>query len=524
MLELRNDKICAESEQDLLGERTNIAVGALGVRLGANQAAPEIRAFVGFHVEVGGRKHGPFRAEVVHQAGSMLGLHLTPEAMSGLLALCDSLEAGIPEDRPALGRATMGASALEGELAEAASEVAATLEVAGTLDGHLSVGVLRDLLVTTPAPAPAARTSAIQLFRYLGQERASGTLVIRGTTHVKQVLLHDGVILRVDVDPPKEDEMLGQILLKVRWISPQQLAGALRWGRSDGSSLGATMVRTGLLEERKLGRALAHQTYRRLRDLVEWSGARFWFEPKAEAEGHKTPLSIDRLMAELALDVLRDTTLQQLELLVQHQADRYPSLDLSVSPDRFRLLVPEEKTRRVCEQIFDGSRPLRLAIQSSVLGRQRTTRLVLYLNAAGALRMTVDPVLQHLTPAQQLSEHLRTLEVQDAYQRLGLRYRAHPNEIDAAYATASASLAESSPLYRAGPRSADKGRILLDEARTLLSRPTSRIKCRRKAVGKEGIAFFSKLVADELLLAELHGEAPRQRKLQEVLQELRVNA
>lgn len=525
MFELRDGKVWIASNQELLDDQPSIEVGAMAVR-SADQP-PALREFINFQLMIAGKEHGAYDAEVVHCAGEMLGLHLSPESIAALLALCARLEV-VPRGRPALPRSSQTMPALE-IVADASALPRQTTplhDLVGTIDGKLGPGVLHDLLQPPPSPGsdeeprPASRTSLLRLFRYLATHRGSGKLVVRSDHYEKTVWLREGVLLRVDVEPQKEDELLGQILLKARWISPQQLAGALRWGRSDGSSLGATMVRTGLIEQKKLARALAHQTYRRLRDLFDWRGARYHFE-LAEAEGFQTPMTIDRLAAELALDVLRAATLANLELMLRPHVDCYPLLDINLSPDRFKLLVPEEKTRRVCEQIFDGGRALKLAIKSSVLGRQRTSRLVLYLHAAGALRLPEEPISQPLTPSQQLAERLRALAVQDPYQRLGLRYRAHPSAIDDAHRARAAAYAEGTLLYRASPSGAQKALAMLGEAQRLLSARKSRIAARKKAIGATNLAYLAQLVEEERLLAELHEDGPRARRLQQVLEELR---
>jgi hypothetical protein len=521
MFEWRDDRVWIASDQELLDDRPSIEVGAMAVRCVGE--APELRELITFSLMLGSVERGTHKAEVVHRAGDTMGLHLAPESIAELLQLCDSLEV-VPRGHPALPRHSQLLPALQIDPASPAPDGSETNidDLAGKVDGLLGPGVLRDLLqraTDDPAPRPSARTSLLRVFRYLAHHAACGRLVVHGETYAKTIWLRDGVLLRVDVEPVKEDELLGQILLKARWISPQQLAGALRWGRTDGSSLGATMVRTGLIEQKKLARALAHQTYRRLRDLFDWRGARYHFV-QGDAEGFQTPMAVERLSAELALDVLRATTLANLDLLLRPYADCYPLLEIDLSPERFKLLVPEEKTRRVCEQIFDGGRPLRLAIKSSVLGRQRTSRLVLYLSAAGALRLEVEPISQTLTPAQQLSERLRALEVQDPYQRLGLRYRAHPSTIEAAHRTRAASFAEGTQLYRASPSGAQKALAMLGEAQRLLSAPGSRKAAREKAVGAAQLAYLAELVEQELLLAELHEEQARAKQLRQVLDEL----
>lgn len=532
--EYREGVIRVSDIDALIEERPSIEVGAFSFELAEGEAGLSVRDFIDFMLEVEGQMHGPFHAEIVHVANQLVGLHLDEKAMGGLIKLCEQAKTDVighpvlPSISQVISTIDTAARQIPPEMLvdDSAFETSiesprsTALELAGHIGGRLSVGLLRDILDPKPTAKPLSETSLLLVFRYLAEQEATGCLTFLYEGYEKKVWYEKGIILRVDVTPPKEDELLGQILLKAKWITNQQLADTLRWGRDAGTTLGATIIKTGILEEKKLVRALVHQNYRRIRNIFEWIGAKFYFEEGQQTEGHKTPLIVSRLVAELALDVLRQTTLANLNLLNRIHADSYPLLSLNLSPDRFKQLLPEEKTRRVCEQIFNGKTRLRDAIKASVLGHQQTERIVLYLMAAKALDLNIEPITTSLTPRQMVLERLRILEVQDPFQRLGFGYREHPDNLDRHLNQRLKTFDKSTLLYRASPQSAEKAQALLKEAKQILSVRPSRVKARIKALGSHSLPFLAEIVEDERDFARLFGDRLRELKLDDIYKEL----
>jgi len=222
-------------------------------------------------------------------------------------------------------------------------------------------------------------------------------------------------------------------------------------------------------------------------------------------------------MFELAHEALRAARLEHLQLLLKVYDEAFPRL--TCDETRLKTLMPGERTRRVCQQLFDGTRPLRHTLTASVLGRPKTVRLVLYLQAAEAIEFAVLPVDQQ-NAAALAQERLRVLKMQDCYQRLCLPYVAHAETIDAVYQRRRDEVAPRSRLHQADAASSSEAQTLLQEAASMLGTPASRRRYREKHLKPDALTFLAAVVREEAELASLHGDSSRARKLQQTVEEL----
>ncbi|MCC6747570.1 MAG: DUF4388 domain-containing protein [Deltaproteobacteria bacterium] len=551
--------------QELANEAPNLKIGALCFQTEQPDAIPALRGHLRFEVIVETRRLGPFDGEVVHKAGQLVGLQVAADVASALRRLADQLTGVAPGPQESgtfpivsANDSTPGAAARDPGHApadrtptgavERLSAPTGAVEVAsgqalwsGTLDrvppsgefpalgaipplkgqlaGRLGLGALAGLVDSHPPQPPPERASLVHLMRYLAHSRARGKLTVRGEVFTKTVWFRNGVPMKVTVSPVKEDEQLGQILLKAKLVTPNKLADVMRWARTNRTQLGQAMVDSGVLDSARLNHALAHQTYRRLQDLFGWSGATFDFTAGVLPQGEHHPVSVPRLMVELAQEILRSARLEDLQVLLEPYNDRYPLLRADAA-EELKLLVPDDKTRRIAHTIFDGLRPLRQAITVSVLGRPKTMRVVHLLIAGGALDLPLDPHTGGPPTAQSVQERLSAVEVQDAFQRLGVTYTADPDTLIPAYHRRMADHQPGSPAHQANPTASAKIQQLVDEAMLLLSTPSARQKYRQRIPGKEKLALFTQLVQEEHELAALMGQTERAARLKLVLEEL----
>lgn len=551
MARYRDGVVQFEDASSFLAEDKNFRAAAMACSLEAGTLVPALRQVLRIDVLVEGWRCGPLKAEVVHVNGTQLGLHLSDDAVSQLRQLGAQLtqrqrrltevfrataaelvpradnaadnaaqspeaqRAGL-ESEPLLGD-SLSLTGQEPWLGEETGEV---YQLSGALLGAAGLGLLNDFLDESALPPPPqSDTTLLYLLRYFAQAHASGSLTVRGQTFTKIVWLKRGAILAVQVSPVKDDEMLGQILIKARWVSPKDLGHALTWARNHKIGLGTSLVQSAKISQAQLDKALAHQTFRRLQDMFSWQQARFEYISQDDPPPPPYhPITAGRLRHEMAQELLRDARAEDLQLLLKAYEDRYPSLE-GASSGVLKALLPSDKTRQVCERIFDGTRIVRQTIAASQLGRPKTVRLLLYLRAAGVLEMHPDPPLASVT-AEATRERLRTLQLQDHFQRLSLDYSPCPEDIGPAHRERVACFGGGKPFHRADAAGAKQVAQLLSESFQVLDQPHLRRAHRLKVLGHAGVARLRELRNEELALARIHANAPRVARLQRIVDDL----
>ncbi|MCA9670759.1 MAG: DUF4388 domain-containing protein [Myxococcales bacterium] len=529
----------------LRAQLAGLRINALTMHVENASFLPPMLSRMTFDALVGAERFGPLHGDVVHISGNAVSVQLDNAARDQLLkalgqaAPAPGGTAEHPTVAPSRGRvrATVamhytyeGDDAAEPEPAhelepeehpsQASFPAAGSQALAGRIAGTVGLGVVQELFEDQQLAPPGDPATLIHVLRYLHQVKAAGTLTIIGTHYTKRISMARGTPLDINVTPFKEDEQLGQILIKARWITPHRLADVMRRARVNKIAVGQALIESGVLDHAKLERALAHQTYRRLHDLFTWDRARYEFEPGSVELTHTHhPVAVPQLLHEVARDILRQARTDDLLVLLEAYNERFPRM-AKISAEYLRHLVSDDKTLRVCRQIFGGDRTLRQAITASVLGRPRTVRLVLYLLAARALELHVDPPASSSQGRKEIAEQHRTIEVQDYFQRLGVAYTVHPDEILPAFNRRAADFAAGSPAHRVDAHTAERIGKLLDEAQLVLTAATSRRRYRERVLGEEKMKLFAKVLKERAEFAHLHGDRERARRLETVIHEL----
>ncbi len=522
MIWYRDGFIWVPAPAALAEQRQGLEMGALVVVVDGTDAVPSVRDSLEFHLLVDGQRLGPLHAEVVSVDGQEVALHLAEETQGqilGCLGVPDGAAAGVPaasqEAQRQDGEASPATPASPGSSPDEAVEG----KIVGKLAGKLALGMVTHIFDDMPGARPPATTTLVRLLGYLDGSKATGVLTVEGLGYVKRISFKAGAVVNVTVTPCKEDEQLGQLLLGAHWITPHKLADVLRWARADKIPIGSAMLQSGVLDDARLERALSHQTYRRLRDVFEWEGARFTFDPGELPSCGAAPMSISRLLHEVSLDVFRMARLGELDHLISAYVERFPRLE--GDPTYIKRLVSDSKLLRACERVFRGDRTLRQAMTALVADRPKTVRLVLYLIAARGLKLHVEPqdVAEAKLP-QVARERVRAIGVQDAFQRLGVTYWAHASEIEQARRVRLAYYREGSAYHRVDSRAAATICQLMEEAVLLVATPQARRKYRERLLGPERMAFFARLLAEDLDFLRIDHREPEIKRGEEVLAEL----
>jgi hypothetical protein len=120
------------------------------------------------------------------------------------------------------------------------------------------------------------RTMALaDLLPWIATRHKSGTLHVRRGATRKRVVFHDGVLRSASSNDPRET--LGQLLLRDRLITEEQLKRTLLHQEKQGTLLGILLVSDGLLSADQLKRTLRTKAEQIVYDLFLWSEGGFQF-------------------------------------------------------------------------------------------------------------------------------------------------------------------------------------------------------------------------------------------------------
>ncbi|MCB9555858.1 MAG: DUF4388 domain-containing protein [Deltaproteobacteria bacterium] len=519
MIWFRDGIAWAASIAELASQRENIGHGVLMVQLQAGVEPPAQNSHL--RVELIAEQHriGPFDALVLRCENAHLYLELPSPIRPKIAELVAPRLRSATSELAAI--AATPKEARERRLTTGAHRALAIGSLTGQLAGTLGLGLLGELFDETPVAKPPVRCSLLQLFAFLAQQRATGSLAIRSANYTKRIGLRSGTPVSVLVTPIKEDEQLGQLLLKARLISPQKLGEVTRRAAKTRVSIGAALVESGVIEEDQLGKALTHQAFRRLEDLFYWTDATYDFTPAEQVtEGAQQPIPLPRLRQELASSLLRRSRLADLQVVLESHNEQYVALRPGSGEDLKRLIL-QRRTLDVCQKIFDGERTLRQALTASILGRPKTVQLVLYLEAAGVLEFHSDALTE--PTRETISERLRNITALNAFQRLGLPYTVHASEIEAAHRRRQAPYKPGGKIHEIDTVAATRILALFDEARDRLIVQNNRVRYRNHLLGSEKLALLATLVEQRREYALLTEKRKLAEQLDQIASELRAS-
>lgn len=131
------------------------------------------------------------------------------------------------------------------------------------------------------------------LFRYLGNRRLSGSLVVQRGGIEKRVVVHEGAA--VSAASTDKREYLGQILINAGLLTAEQFDEAYRTQLETRVPLGQILVMIGLVPEEEIRKALAIKVRETALDLCEWRTGEFEFVSQAPTLQKGVPFAVPLL-------------------------------------------------------------------------------------------------------------------------------------------------------------------------------------------------------------------------------------
>ncbi|HEY5998562.1 MAG TPA: DUF4388 domain-containing protein, partial [bacterium] len=125
------------------------------------------------------------------------------------------------------------------------------------------------------------------ILQLVGHQKKTGVLTVRGEGgRLVTVSFEKGMIVFADEFQRTENERLGNVLLRTRRLSQEQLARAMEVQQGTGQRLGYVLVEQKLISQQELRQALQLQVKESVYRLFRWQEGSYHFSPE--------PVTFDR--------------------------------------------------------------------------------------------------------------------------------------------------------------------------------------------------------------------------------------
>ena len=202
-----------------------------------------------------------------------------------------------------------------------------------------------------------------EIVQLIGQQFKTGVLHVESGRKIVEVFFLDGLIVHVMANYRSRKGLLGEILLKAKKISQEQLEKVLKLQNETLQYAGEIMVESKILTEEEIVRVISTQVYETIYDLLAWKEGEFRFELRA-VESYKK-ISIALSPEHVLLNVLR-------------MIDEWPDIEARISTLHvvFKKTKPLPKDdgeispeKHVVYELADGKLTLEEIIDRSLLGK-----------------------------------------------------------------------------------------------------------------------------------------------------------
>src|SRR5262249_39421355 len=172
------------------------------------------------------------------------------------------------------------------------------------------------------------------LVAYLGNRKATGTLLVERPDERHQVLLRDGAVIQAGSNAPRE--YLAQFLMNMGMITEDEYTQAFQQQLATKVALGKILVDSGKVPEDAIRNALSLKCREALLGCFGWTEGRFTFTPG------ETPTTVQGLDVSVSLvDVHREADLRQTAWRAIREV--FPTGRVRLRLDREQLAAPPER-------------------------------------------------------------------------------------------------------------------------------------------------------------------------------------
>lgn len=425
-----------------------------------------------------------------------------------------------PAARPAIVRAVVAPHEVTRPTATSVAEPSPPLDLRGSIVRQPHATDLRALFSGAVDRSSLLATNLAELLRYLFVARATGRLRLVGP-RTKTFWIVGGDFGPSEADPPRPEELLGHLLIKMgKLTSSAPVDEAVAMARRSRRRTGEVLVERGLLDAVQLNQLLRAQTEERLLDASEWPIAEYEFSSAPPPAGAPL-LGAVRAQVAIARRVAARASAQELHARFEAIQARYARLAPMADIEETALLG-DAKAGHTLRIAFPGTHRLKDALGACPLGKVPTMRLLILLEAYGALETDTAALVmaRGADPSGALRHRVLQAKGHDPFRRLGAHAAIQVDQIREAYARVMTDCGPGGPWEHIDPEAAASMANLAEEAYRTLYDPAARARCRRDALGPERSRFVAELLCAHALILRTSGQAQHVRAVAEVAVEL----
>ena len=229
-------------------------------------------------------------------------------------------------------------------------------------------GTLRDFSIT-------------EIIQLIGQQLKTGVLTIRRGKKLVEIYFVDGMIVHVYSNYRGKKDLIGEILVKAKLITDEQLDRVLRIQKGTLKYLGEILVELQLLTKEDVLKVISTQICETIYDLFWWEDGTFNFDLKLVESYKKIPFALST--EQVLLNILRmvdEWSEIEKKIFSPHMVFRKslhyesPSAE-TLSPQNY-LKEKMSSEQELIYNLVDGTRTVEEIIDRSLLGKFNTSEIL----------------------------------------------------------------------------------------------------------------------------------------------------
>jgi len=239
-------------------------------------------------------------------------------------------------------------------------------------------GTLRDFSIT-------------EIIQLIGQQLKTGVLKIRKGKRIVEIYFVDGMIVHVFSNYRGKKDLIGEILVKAKLITQEQLDRVLKIQKGSLKYLGEILVELQLLTKDDVLKVISTQVYETIYDLFWWEDGIFNFDLKLVESYKKIPFALST--EQVLLNILRmvdegaeiEKKIHSPHLVFKKMFSDRKAVDTLTSQSYLKEKLGSEQD--LVLQLVDGERTVEEIIDRSLLGRFNTSETLSYLLEMGLIEI-----------------------------------------------------------------------------------------------------------------------------------------
>ncbi len=233
--------------------------------------------------------------------------------------------------------------------------------------------------------------SITEIVQLIGQQLKTGVLTIRQSKRLVEIYFLDGMIVHVFSNYRGKKDLIGEILVKARLISEEQLERVLRIQKATPKYLGEILVELQLLTKDDVLKVISTQIYETIYDLFWWEDGTFNFDLKLVESYKKIPFALST--EQVLLNILRmvdewseiEKKIFSPHLVFRKAYGSDKNID-ALSPQSY-LKEKLTSEQQLIYHLSDGTRTVEEMIDRSLLGKFNTTEILSNLLEMGMIEI-----------------------------------------------------------------------------------------------------------------------------------------